>query len=43
MISLLDSLEDDDLSVLRDYEQGTRARPRVLSAIERVVASRGGG
>jgi UDP-glucose 4-epimerase len=42
VISLLDSLDDEDLSALRQYEQGTRARPAVLSAIQRVVARRAG-
>jgi UDP-glucose 4-epimerase len=43
IVSLLDSLEDDDLQALRDYESGATARPRVLSAIDAVVARRAGG
>jgi UDP-glucose 4-epimerase len=34
IVSLLDSLEDDDLSALLQYEQANRARPRIISAIE---------
>jgi hypothetical protein len=43
IVSLLDSLEDGDLQALRDYERGAHARPRVLAAIDAVVARRAGG
>ena len=43
IVSLLDSLEDADLKTLRDYEHGASARPRVLAAIDAVVARRAGG
>jgi UDP-glucose 4-epimerase len=43
IVSLLDSLEDIDLQALRDYETGAGARPRVLAAIDAVVARRAGG
>jgi hypothetical protein len=43
IVSLLDSLEDEDLVALRDYERGASARPRVLAAIDAVVSRRGGG
>jgi hypothetical protein len=40
---LLDSLEDGDLAALREYESGAHARPRILAAIDAVVARRAGG
>jgi hypothetical protein len=43
IVSLLDSLEDDDLQALREYESGAHARPRVLTAIDAVLARRAGG
>ena len=43
IVSLLDSLEDDDLQALRDYESGAHSRARVLAAIDAVVARRAGG
>jgi hypothetical protein len=43
IVSLLDSLEDDDLQALREYERGATARARVLTAIDAVVARRAGG
>ena len=43
IVSLLDSLEDSDLQALREYESGAHARPRVLAAIDAVVARRAGG
>jgi UDP-glucose 4-epimerase len=43
IVSLLDSLEDGDLQALREYERGAEARPRVLAAIDAVVARRAGG
>jgi len=43
IVSLLDSLEDGDLHALREYERGAHARPRVLAAIDAVVARRAGG
>ena len=42
IVALLDSLEDADLQALRDYESGSGARPRVLAAIDAVVARRAG-
>jgi UDP-glucose 4-epimerase len=42
IVSLLDSLEDGDLAALREYETSAEARPRVLAAIDAVVARRGG-
>jgi UDP-glucose 4-epimerase len=42
IVTLLDSLEDADLKVLRDYEKSSGARPRVLAAIDAVTARRGG-
>jgi UDP-glucose 4-epimerase len=38
VISLLASLERDDLSTLREYEQAGRARPSVLGAIDSILA-----
>ena len=43
IVSLLDSLEDEDLLALREYERGATSRPRVLAAIDAVVARRTGG
>jgi UDP-glucose 4-epimerase len=43
IVSLLDSLEDADLDALRNYETEADARPRVLAAIDAVVARRTGG
>ena len=43
IVGLLDSLEDGDLGALRDYEQRRHARPRVMAAIEAVLARRGAG
>jgi UDP-glucose 4-epimerase len=43
IVTLLDSLEDEDLRALREYENGANARPRVLAAIDAVVARRTGG
>ncbi|MEA2481944.1 MAG: UDP-glucose 4-epimerase [Thermoleophilaceae bacterium] len=43
IVSLLDSLEEDDLRALRDYEDSARARPRVVAAIDAVIARRAGG
>jgi UDP-glucose 4-epimerase len=40
IVSLLGSLERDDLLELRDYERGHAARDSVLSAIESVLARR---
>jgi hypothetical protein len=40
IVSLLDSLEDDDLAALLAYEQANRARPRITSAIEGTRARR---
>jgi hypothetical protein len=40
IVSLVESLEDDDLAVLLDYERANRSRPRVLSAIEGIRARR---
>jgi UDP-glucose 4-epimerase len=40
IISLLGSLELDDLSALRDYEAGARARDSVTGAIDAVLARR---
>ncbi|MEA2443549.1 MAG: UDP-glucose 4-epimerase [Thermoleophilales bacterium] len=42
IVSLLDSLEDGDLAALRVYETSAAARPGVLSAIDAIVARRGG-
>jgi hypothetical protein len=38
IVSLLGSLERSDLEAVRDYEQGARARPGVIQAIEAVLA-----
>jgi hypothetical protein len=43
ILSLLDSLEDVDLQALRAYEADQRARPRVVAAIDAVLARRTGG
>jgi hypothetical protein len=43
IVSLLDSLEDADLRALRVYETDAGARPRVLAAIDAVVARRTSG
>jgi UDP-glucose 4-epimerase len=43
IVGLLDSLEDGDLQALREYESAAHARPRVLAAIDAVVARRAGG
>jgi UDP-glucose 4-epimerase len=43
VLTLLDSLEDDDLRALRDYESAASGRARVLAAIDAVVARRAGG
>jgi UDP-glucose 4-epimerase len=43
IVGLLDSLEDGDLQALREYESSAHARPRVLAAIDAVVARRAGG
>jgi UDP-glucose 4-epimerase len=43
IVSLLDSLEDPDLQALREYEATSGARPRVLAAIDAVVARRASG
>jgi hypothetical protein len=43
IVGLLDSLEDRDLQALRDYERDAHGRPRVLAAIDAVVARRAGG
>ncbi|GAC1324255.1 MAG: hypothetical protein NVSMB25_21570 [Thermoleophilaceae bacterium] len=40
VISSLGSLEADDLSVLLEYERGRRARPRIISAIQDLMARR---
>jgi UDP-glucose 4-epimerase len=40
IVSLLGSLESADLLALRDHERARRARPRVLSAIDSVLARR---
>jgi hypothetical protein len=40
IVSLLDSLEDEDLAALLAYEQANRARPRITSAIEGTRARR---
>jgi UDP-glucose 4-epimerase len=40
IVSLLDSLEDEDLAALLQYERGTHRRAEVVSAIEAVVARR---
>jgi UDP-glucose 4-epimerase len=40
IVSLLGSLEHDDLAALLEYERANRARPRVVSAIEGVLARR---
>jgi hypothetical protein len=40
IVTLLDSLEDEDLAALLEYEQANRARPRVTSAIEGTRARR---
>jgi UDP-glucose 4-epimerase len=42
IVSLVDSLEDGDLEALRKYETSADARPRVLAAIDAVVARRAG-
>jgi UDP-glucose 4-epimerase len=41
VIALLASLEHDDLETLRDYERDHANRPRVVGAIESVLARRG--
>jgi UDP-glucose 4-epimerase len=38
VISLLGSLDRDDLATIRDYEQGARARSSVLHAIDSILA-----
>jgi hypothetical protein len=43
IVSLLDSLEDDDLQAMRDYEQGGQGRQRIVTAIDAVIARRTGG
>jgi len=43
IVGLLDSLEDSDLQALRAYERDAEARPRVIAAIDAVVARRAGG
>jgi hypothetical protein len=43
IVSLLDSLEDDDLRALREYERDAHHRARVLAAIDAVLARRAGG
>jgi hypothetical protein len=43
IVQLLDSLEIADLWALRDYERGSHARPRVVTAIESVLARRAAG
>jgi UDP-glucose 4-epimerase len=40
IVTLIDSLEHDDLEALLEYERANRARPRVVSAIEGVRARR---
>jgi hypothetical protein len=40
IVGLLDSLEDSDLDHLRAYERSVHGRPRVMSAIEAVLARR---
>jgi hypothetical protein len=40
IVGLVDSLEGGDLGSLLDYEQAHLARPRVVSAIEGVLARR---
>jgi UDP-glucose 4-epimerase len=40
VVSLLDSLESDDLQVLRDYERAARSRARILAAVDAVLARR---
>ena len=40
IVTLVDSLEGDDLGALLDYERANDARPRVISAIEGVLARR---
>jgi hypothetical protein len=40
IVGLVDSLEGDDLAALLDYERAHESRPRVVSAIEGVVARR---
>jgi hypothetical protein len=43
IVGLLDSLEDEDLGALREYEQRARRRPHVMLAIEAVLARRSAG
>jgi hypothetical protein len=43
IVGLLDSLEDEDLGALREYEESVHARPRVMAAIEAVLARRAAG
>jgi len=43
IIGLLDSLEDNDLRALREYESTARARQRVVAGIDAVLARRTGG
>ena len=40
VVSLLQSLESSDLLALRDHERAELARPRVLAAIDGVLAQR---
>jgi UDP-glucose 4-epimerase len=40
IVGMLDSLEDEDLGALRAYERSVHGRPRVMSAIEAVLARR---
>jgi UDP-glucose 4-epimerase len=40
IVGLVDSLEGDDLGALLDYERAHESRPRVVSAIEGVLARR---
>jgi hypothetical protein len=43
IVTLVDSLEEEDLGSLLEYEQGHLARPRVISAIEGVRTRRQAG
>jgi hypothetical protein len=43
IVTLVDSLESDDLAALLEYERANRSRPRVVSAIEGARARREAG
>jgi hypothetical protein len=43
IVTLVDSLESDDLDALLDYERSNHGRPRVVSAIEGARARREAG